>query len=130
MEFVGVDDELRVDAQAAQRLVHLLAALHGDVEIALAAEEHRRRLDAVGVQERIGNLHVGFPRFRIPRRTDFVVVLDDVLVGAVEGDGERRSGAAGGGFETRVGGDHVVGQDAAVAPAADAHACRDRRRPF
>src|SRR4051812_8761862 len=39
MELVRVDHELRVDAEAAQRLIHLLPALHGHVEVFLAAEE-------------------------------------------------------------------------------------------
>ena len=46
------------------------------------------------------------------------------MIGAVEGDGERGAGAAGGAFETRVGGDHVVSQNSAVAPAADSQAIR------
>src|SRR5690349_3249438 len=32
---VGIDDELCIDAQAAQRLIHLLSALHRHVEVAL-----------------------------------------------------------------------------------------------
>src|SRR5260221_1018368 len=83
---VGIDDELRIDTQAPERLIHLLAALHRNVEIALAAKEQRRRRDAIRVQERIGDLHVRLPRLRVPGRSDFVVVLNDVLVGPVEGD--------------------------------------------
>src|SRR5258706_1574034 len=94
VELVRVNHQLCVDAEAAQRLIHLLPALHRHVEIALAAEYKRRRLDSVGVQERIRQLLVGLPRLRIPRRADLVVVLDDVLIRAVEGDGERRAGAA------------------------------------
>src|SRR5882672_5831668 len=51
VELVRVDHQLCVDAEGAQRLIHLLPALHWHVEIALAAEEERRRHDAVGVQE-------------------------------------------------------------------------------
>src|SRR5207249_4229747 len=99
MKFVRIDHELSFDSQTTQRLVHLLTTLHRNVEAALAAEEKSRRLDAIGMQERIGDLNVSLPRFRIPRRTDLVVVLNDVLVGAVERDRERRTRAAGCAFE-------------------------------
>src|SRR5262249_47069850 len=65
---VGIDDELRIDSQAPQRLVHLLAALHRNVEVPLAAEEQRGRLDPVRVQERIRDLHVRVEV--LPRRPD------------------------------------------------------------
>ena len=60
----------------------------------------------------------------LPRRPDLVIVLNDVLVGAVESHRERRARAAGGRFETRVGRDHVVGQNGAVAPSANAQPLR------
>src|SRR5437868_9400334 len=104
VELVGVDDELRVYAEASERLVHLLAALDGHVEVALAAEEERRRLDAVGVEERVGDFLVGLPGLRVPRRADLVVVLDDVLVGSVAGDGEGRARAARRGLGAWAGG--------------------------
>src|SRR5213593_4367164 len=59
---VRIDHELRVDAEAAQRLIHLLSALHGDVEIALAAQEQRRRLDPIRVEERVRDLLIRLPR--------------------------------------------------------------------
>ena len=37
MKFIGIDHELRLDAKAAQRLIHLLSALHWNIEVALAA---------------------------------------------------------------------------------------------
>src|SRR5204863_1091171 len=89
VKFVWIDHELSLDAQAAQRLVHLLATLNGHVEVALAAEKQRRRLDTVGVQERVRDFDVGLPGLRIPRWANFIVVLNDVLIGAIEGDGER-----------------------------------------
>src|SRR5688500_5390381 len=116
---VWIDNQLRVDPETAQRLVHLLTTLDGNVEVAFAAHEQRRRLNAIGVQERVRNLHVRFPRFRIPRRTNLVIVLNDVLIGAVESDSEGRACAAGGCFESIVGRDQVIGQDTAVTPAAD-----------
>ena len=115
---------LRVDAQAAQRLVHLLAALHRDVEIAFAAKEDGWSVDSIGVQKRIGDFHVGVPRFLVHGGPISLIVLNDVLIGAIKGDGEGGARAAGGGFETGVGGDHVIGQDSAVAPAADAQTIR------
>src|SRR5205823_2060331 len=88
VKLVRVDDELRVNAETSQSLIHLLAALNGHVEVALAAEEERRRLDAVGVKERVRDFHVGLPILRVPRRADLVIVLRDVLIRAVEGDRE------------------------------------------
>src|SRR5712692_1921983 len=105
---VRIDDQLRVDAEAAQRLVHLLAALDGNVEVTLAAEKERRRLDAIGVQERVRNLDVGVPCFRIPRRAVLVIVLNYVLIGAVEGDSERGARAAGRAFEASIARNHVI----------------------
>src|SRR5213076_237236 len=61
-------------------------------------------------------------RFRIPRRSNFVIVLNDVLIGAVESHGKRRAGAAGGALEARISSDHVVSQDAAIAPTANTQA--------
>jgi hypothetical protein len=43
-------------AEAAQGLVHLLAADHRDVEVFLAAHEQRRRVDPIRVEERIRQL--------------------------------------------------------------------------
>ena len=57
MELARVDHQLGLDAEAAQRLIHLLAAEQRHVEILLAAHEQRRRLDPVGVEERIRHLH-------------------------------------------------------------------------
>src|ERR1043166_9320108 len=78
--------------------------------------------EEVSMQERIRDFHVGFPRLWIPRRTNFVIVLNDVLIGAVEGNCECSAGATGRAFETSVGRDHVVSKNAAIAPATDSHA--------
>src|SRR5215470_10959666 len=48
---VGINHELRLDAETAQRLVHLLASGQRHVEIALAAQKERRSFDSVGVEE-------------------------------------------------------------------------------
>ena len=88
VKFVRVNYQLRVDTEAAQSLIHLLSTLNRDVEVALATEEQRRRLDSIGVQKRIRKLLVYLPRFWIPGWADFVVVLDDVLVSSVERDCE------------------------------------------
>src|ERR1051326_813015 len=121
---VGIDDELRVDAETTQRLVHLLTALNRDVEVALAAEEQGRRLNLIGVQKRIRDLHVRLPRLRIPRWSNLVVVLNDVLVGAVERGRERRTRTACRAFEASITRDQVVGKDTAITPAADTESIR------
>ena len=122
MKLVGIDHELSIDTQAAQSLIHLLAALHRYIEVTLAAEKQRRRLNSISVQERIGDLDVGFPGPGVPGRANLIVVLNDVLIGAVESDGECSPGPAGGGFEPIVRGNDVIGKNAAVAPAAHTQA--------
>ena len=72
------------------------------------------------MQEWIRNLHIGFPGFRAPGRANLVIVLNDILISTIESDRERRARATGCAFEARVGGDHVIGQDSAITPAADA----------
>jgi hypothetical protein len=118
VELAGIDDQFGRDSEAAEGLVHLLAAVEGDIEVLVAAHEEGRRFDAVGVVERVGELDVGLLGF--PGREQFVVVLVDVLVDSVEDDGVADAGAAGCCFETRSAGDGVVGEDASVAPSADA----------
>src|SRR5215213_3551645 len=108
---VRIDDELCVDAETAQRLVHLLTTLNRNVEIAFAAEEERRRLDSIRVQERIRDLHIRLPRFWVPGWSNLVIVLNDVLIGAVECDSECGTGAASRGFEASITGDQVVSQN-------------------
>src|ERR1700730_13640794 len=44
---VGIDNQLRINAQTAQRLIHLLATLDRDVEIAFAAKKQRRGLNPI-----------------------------------------------------------------------------------
>src|SRR5687768_8161980 len=51
VELSRIHHELRVDAKTLERLVHLLAAGDGHVEVFLTAHEQRRRLDLVGVVE-------------------------------------------------------------------------------
>ena len=121
MEFIRINDQLGIDTQAPQRLIHLLAALHRDVEIPLPAKEHGWRGDAVGMQKRVRNLLVGFPGLGVPRRSDFVVVLNDVLIGAIKCHRERGARPTGGGLQPMVRRNHVIGQNAAVAPAPHAH---------
>ena len=120
MELVGVDDEFGWGTYAFEGLVHLLAALDGDVEVLFATHEERRGFNTVGVEEGIGEFNVGIEV--LPRGAEFVVVLQNILVDAVEAEKIAHSGAAGGCFEACGAGDHIVGEDAAVAPAADAHA--------
>src|SRR4051812_38356679 len=60
----------------------------------------------------------------LPGSTKLHFVISDILVGAVTGEHVGNACAAGRGLEARVGGDHVVGEDAAVAPAANAKTVR------
>src|SRR5215213_817574 len=76
------------------------------------------------MQERVRDLHVCLPRLRIPGWTNLVVVLNDVLVGTVECDSKGSTGAARCTFESRVTGDQVVSEDAAVTPATDTEPIR------
>src|SRR5215831_16398756 len=48
---VGINHELSLDAETAQRLVHLLASGQRHVEIALTAQKERRGFDSVSVEE-------------------------------------------------------------------------------
>ena len=102
MILVRIDDQLRVDPETSQRLIHLLATLNRHVEIALATEEQCRRLNSIGMQERIRKLLICFPRLWIPGWPNLVVVLNDVLVGAVERHGERGARTTGCGLESVV----------------------------
>src|SRR5215213_4694933 len=114
---VRIDNQLRINPETAQRLVHLLAALHGHIEVALAPKEECWRLNTIRVQERIRDLHISLPRFRVPRWTNLVIVLNDVLVGSIERNRKRGTGAARCRFESRVSRDQVISQNATITPA-------------
>ena len=74
----------------------------------------------VDLEKRIAHLHI---ELRIlPRRPEFVVVLQDVLVDAIERHRRGHAGSADAGLEAVGAGDRVVGEDAAVAPASDGEA--------
>src|SRR5439155_15013105 len=101
-----IDDEFGRDTQRRQRLVHLFPAKDRHVEVVLPAEEERRRANPVGMEERIGELE---PERRIlPRRAKLVVVQEDVLIVAVQGNVIGAPGAADGSLEARIARDHVV----------------------
>src|SRR6266481_4051382 len=118
----GIDNELRRDPERAQGLIHLLAAGYRHVEVPVTAQEQRRSADPVGVKERVGHLE---PRRRIaPRRSELGVVFHAVFVGAVGRELVAAAGAADRRLEARVTRDQVVGEQTAVAPAADPQACR------
>src|SRR5437870_10707570 len=76
------------------------------------------------MQERISDFYISLPRLRVPWWTNFVIVLNDVLISAIECDGERGAGDAGCAFETRVGCDHVVSQNSTIAPSAHTQSIR------
>src|SRR5262245_15270131 len=120
MILVGINHELRLDAETAERLVHLLASGYRHVEIALAAQKERRSFDTVGVEEWVREFLIGLPSFRVPWRADLVVVLNNILVRSIEANRESCARAAGRRLEAIVAGDQVIGQDAAIAPTADA----------
>lgn len=46
------------------------------------------------------------------------------MIGAIESNRECRARAAGCSLEPRVGGDHIVGENRAIAPAADSQSIR------
>jgi hypothetical protein len=117
--FVWIDDELRVDTETAQRLVHLLTTLDRHVEVSLAPEKQRGCLNAIGVQERIRDFNVRLPRLWIPGWSNLVVVLNDVLIRPIERDRESRARAARSRFESIVGRDQVISEYAAITPATD-----------
>ena len=77
VELPRIDDELRVDAEAAHRLIHLLGIQQRHVEILVTTHEQRRRHDAIRVQERkrVAQVHVDV----LPRKTQLRLVLADVL---------------------------------------------------
>src|ERR1043166_786434 len=70
----------------------------------------------------IGNLD---PRvLALPRRPQFIVVLKNVLVATVHRELVRTASPADRHFETLIGRDHVVGQNSAITPTADAEFVR------
>lgn len=86
MELAGVDDEFGGDVEGLEGLVHLFAADDGDVEIVGPAHVEGGRVHAlVGLEERVAELEVEVAGF--PGDAELVVVLEDVLVGSVEGEG-------------------------------------------
>src|SRR5712671_788704 len=120
VELIRVDYQLCIYPQTSKRLIHLLSTLHRHVEVALATEEQGRCLDTIGVQERIRDLYISLPGLRVPGRPNFVVVLDNVLIGSVERDRKCRTCSTGCSLKARVARNHVVSQYPTVAPAANA----------
>jgi hypothetical protein len=97
---IGIDHQLRGHSQRRQRLVHLLAAGQRDIPIFLPTQKQRRGLDLVGVQERIGDPIPGFQP-GLPRRSDLFVILNDVLIDAVQRERKCSPCAACGGLKSR-----------------------------
>src|SRR6185295_8276176 len=119
-----VDDELCINSETSKRLIHLLSALDWHIEVPFSSKEQSRCFDTICVQEWIGKLHVGVPRFWIPRGPNFIIVLNDVLVSSIKGNCEGGACATRRAFESSVARDHVVCQDAAVTPTTNAEAIR------
>src|ERR1035438_5811865 len=79
-------------------------------------------MDAVGMKEGVGKIQ---PQLRVlPGRAELVVVKIGVLIVAVKGDVVRAAGSADRRFESRVAGDYVIGENAAVAPAPNSEPVR------
>jgi len=58
MKLSRIHDQLRWRTHRAQGLVHLLAALHRNIEVFISTHEQCRRLDPVRMQERVRQLHI------------------------------------------------------------------------
>ena len=118
----GINNELGGHALAAQSFIHLLGVEQRHVEIRFAAKKERGRFDFVGVEKRIGDARPGLGIF--PRHAKLVLVIEDVLVGAVAGEDIRDRCAARSRFETRRRRDEIIRGNAAVTPTADAEPIR------
>ena len=117
MRLTRVDHQLRRAAQPPQRLVQLLGVLHRHVPVLLAAQNQRRRDDVFDVGERRKPLP---QRSRLPRQPQLVLPLVLVVVVTVIG-GEQHFTRSGDRAREAIGlGDHVIGEDPAVGPAAHA----------
>ena len=53
MKLIGINHQLRWDAERAQRLIHLFAANDRHIKIGLPSDEQRRCVDLVRVEKRI-----------------------------------------------------------------------------
>src|ERR1017187_9751697 len=79
-------------------------------------------MDAVGMKEGVGKLQ---PQLRVlPGRAELVVVKIGVLIVAVKGDVVGAAGSADRRFKSRVAGNYVIGENAAVAPSSDSEPIR------
>ncbi len=122
----GIDDELRIDAALAQRLVEQLGAQDGHVPVVAAAEKQGRCLHLARPQqwrEPVVLLAV------FPRRSELPVVPLLVDVMAVVADDQAVPGAGRGRLEARRARDDDVGHVAAVRVAEHSRDGRDRRPP-
>ena len=118
VELAGIDDQFGGYAEGAEGLVHLFAAGGWDVEVFVAAHKKGWRFDAVCFQEGIADLQIAVDAG--PGGSDLIIILIDILVDAIEREGKPGTGAAAGCLEPGIGGDEVVGEDAAITPAGDA----------
>src|SRR5262245_48885483 len=118
VKLIRVNNQLRIDSQASQCLIHLLTSLHRHVEVSFTTEEQRRCLNSIRMQERIREFHICIPGLWIPRWSNLVIILDDVLVGSIERDSEGSTSPARRAFESIVAGDQVISQYPTIAPTA------------
>ena len=116
VELAGVDHQLGGHAEALEGLVELLGVDDGHVPVLLAADDEGRGDHLVDLE--VGR-HLVVQLRVLPRQPELVLPPQLVVVVAVVGDVEGRAGAGVGGLEAVGLGDHVVGEHAAVGPAAD-----------
>src|SRR5216684_4312929 len=119
MGLAGVHDELRGAAEPPQRLVQLLAVLDRYVPVDVAAHDQRGRDDLLDRIERRQPLP---HRARPPRQAQLLLPFVLVVVVTVVGDVQHLTGAADRRCEAGGPHDHVVGENAAVRPAAHSQA--------
>ena len=121
MALARVDHELGGHAAPAQRLVELLGVEDGHVPVVLAAHDEGRGGDLVHLVEGADALPV-VAVVALPRKPQLGLPLTLVVVVAVVGDVEHFARSGDGALEAVGLGDDVVGEDAAVRPAAHAQA--------
>ncbi|MBA7616842.1 hypothetical protein ES703_24142 [subsurface metagenome] len=116
MELAGVDHQLGDPAEPLERHVELLGVNDRDVPVLFSAQDQRRRCDVLHPVE---GLHF-LPHLAVlPRQAELDFPPALILVVAVVGNVDEGAGAGAGPLEPVGPGDHVVGQLAAVRPAAD-----------
>src|SRR5690242_9540828 len=117
MELAGIYDEFRLSAKGSQGLVHLFAPENRNVPVDTASHEKRGRGDVFHFVEKGQLVPYGVV---FPGVAELSVIVELILIVAIEAGEFGGAGAGNRGFETlRLGDDEVRG-DAPVGPAPDA----------